>query len=157
MNISDFAKKRLEGINWFCCVSQEYSDSFYRVVNLDDFIISIQSDEWENATLEASNEITGFLAKRHSVIYQEWNKLVKEAKFFVENTVIPSVPNVDRVDMKLIFINIKWDLVHYLLEDAYKDKLKQSLFFNELVCVYEHGHIPCGWDGVWPSGNLVIY
>lgn len=157
MNISDFAKKRLEGINWFSSVSQEYNDSFYRVVSSDDFILSIQSDEWEDATLEARNEITGFLAKRHAMIYQDWNKLAEEARGFVENVIIPSVPNIDGVDMKIIFTNMKWDLVNYLLEDAYKDKLKQSLFFNELISVYENGHIPCGWDGVWPNGNLVIY
>ncbi|MEI7232017.1 hypothetical protein [Pectobacterium carotovorum] len=157
MSISDFAKKRLEGINWFSRVSQEYNDSFYRVVSFDDFILSIQSDEWEDATLEARNEITGFLAKRHTIIYQEWNKLAEEARGFVENIIIPSVPNIDGVDMKMIFTNMKWDLVNYLLEDSYKDKLKQSLFFNELVSVYEHGHIPCGWDGMWPNGNLVIY
>lgn len=157
ISISDLAKKRIEGIDWFNRVSQECNDSFYKVVNFDSFIILIQSDEWENATLDARNEITGFLAKKHSVINQNWNKLAEEAREFVENVIIPTVPNIDEVDMNMVLINVKWDLVNYLLEDAYKEKLKQPLFFYKLVSVYERGHIPCGWDGEWPNGSFIVY
>ena len=63
----------------------------------------------------------------------------------------------DLISNEMVINNIKCDFVNYLLEDAYKDKLKFNLFFDELVNVYESGHIPCGWDGEWPEGNLVIY
>ncbi|AFI89110.1 hypothetical protein EXT68_19640 [Pectobacterium parmentieri] len=157
MKISDCAKKRLKDIDWFANVSAAYDSAFYRVVNVNDFISSITSNEWENTTLEARNEITGFLARKHTVIYQEWNKLTREASGFVDESIIPLIPKINGVDMDVIFVNLKWDLVGYLVEDAYKDKLRSALFFNELTFIYERGHIPCGWDGVWPNGNLVIY
>lgn len=157
VHLSGFAKNRLKSINWFNCVNQEYNVAFYRVVDFDEFIHSIQSHEWEDSTLEARNEITSFLAIKHSALYQNWNGLVKEASDFVDNVIISSVKDIAGADMDIIYINMKWDLVNYLIEDAYKEKLKKPLFFNELVFVYERGHIPCGWDGVWPNGNLVIY
>jgi hypothetical protein len=47
--------------------------------------------------------------------------------------------------------------MHYLIEDAYKTKLKGELFFEKLITIYEKGYIPCGWSGEWPEGNLIVY
>jgi hypothetical protein len=52
--------------------------------------------------------------------------------------------------------NLKWNLVNYLLEDAYSNFLQEP-FFDGLINVYEAGHMPCGWSGTWPAGKLVIY
>lgn len=97
------------------------------------------------------------MAKKHSVVYQEWNTLADDARDFVENIITPSVPQINDIDMELLFTNMKWDLVNYLMEDAYKIKLRVPLFFSSIVSIYELGHIPCGWVGSWPKGQLVVY
>ncbi|WP_252319564.1 MULTISPECIES: hypothetical protein [Symbiopectobacterium] len=107
--------------------------------------------------MEARNEITGFLASRHSTIYQQWDLLAGEARDYVESVIFPLVPSVDGVSMNVLQANIKWDLVSYLMEDVYKNKLRFNLFFDGLITVYETGYMPCGWAGEWPKGNLVIY
>lgn len=33
--------------------------------------------EWENVTLEDSNKISGYLSVKYTVIFQDWNKLIK--------------------------------------------------------------------------------
>lgn len=157
MNISNEAKERLKIISWFSQVGNSLSNADIVLVNSNGFLQSIESIEWENTTLEARNEITGILAKKHSVVYQEWNTLADDARDFVENIIIPSVPQINDIDMELLFTNMKWDLVNYLMEDAYKNKLRIPLFFSSLVSIYELGHIPCGWVGSWPKGQLVVY
>ncbi|WP_145522062.1 hypothetical protein [Yersinia aldovae] len=157
MNISNEAKERLKTISWFSQVGNSLSNTDVILLNSKGFLQSIESIEWENTTLEARNEITGFLAKKYSVIYQEWNSLADDARNFVENIIIPSVPQINSIDMDLLFTNMKWELVNYLMEDAYKNKLRMPLFFSSLVSIYELGHIPCGWVGNWPKGQLVIY
>ncbi len=52
--------------------------------------------------------------------------------------------------------DLQWILHAYLMEAAYREVLLQPLFFDSLIQVYEAGHIPCGWDGEWPNGQLVI-
>ncbi|WP_245191422.1 hypothetical protein [Kosakonia oryzendophytica] len=157
MNISRLAVDRLLKINWFINLGKP--TVLYHATQLTDenaFIKEIASGDWEDTTLEARNEITGHLAKKHSNDYQEWNTLAREAQGIIDTEITPLVTN-NEVVQHVILDNIKWDLINYLMEDAYKKHLKGSLFFESLINIYEHGHIPCGWNGKWPVGKLIIY
>lgn len=82
--------------------------------------------------------------------------MVKDAKKVVENDIIPKItfPQSEIVTMTE---SLKWDLMNFLLEDAYSSLLQEPFFFDGLISVYEAGHMPCGWSGTWPAGKLVIY
>ncbi|WP_449542498.1 hypothetical protein [Enterobacter ludwigii] len=157
MKISPLAIDRLTKINWFVNLGVATTlPGVIQVQFLSLFIKGLNSDEWESATSEAGNEITGYLAKKHTNNYQYWNSLVKETKKVVENDIIPKIIFPDSEKSSMIE-NLKWDLVNYLLEDAYSSLLREPFFFNGLINVYEAGHMPCGWSGTWPAGKLVIY
>jgi hypothetical protein len=32
-----------------------------------------------------------------------------------------------------------------------------AFFFLELLTIYQAGHFPCGWQGEWPKGKLLLY
>ena len=158
MNVNRNACDGLNKIEWFSSLGEQYAlPNVKLAVSLNDAHEYLSSPEWENVTLEESNNISEYLSVKHSMISQEWNKLAKEAKVFLKNELINKIPQLDCFDNKLLLQCVEWDVVHYLIEDAYKDKLKKPLFFNSLMSVYESGHIPCGWDGEWPEGTLVIY
>ncbi|NCH73392.1 hypothetical protein [Cronobacter dublinensis] len=157
MKISQSAVDYLQGIEWFKNLGQPSTLS--NVVQLPSesaFLRSLEGNEWENLTLEAGNEITGCLAKKHSNEYQKWNPLVKDAKKIIETVIIPKIkfPNVGG---GVLLDSFKWDIVNYLIEDTYKPLLRGPFFFAYILEVYEAGHMPCGWSGAWPSGKLVIY
>lgn len=157
MKISQLAIDRLNKINWFVNLGKATTlPVVLQAQSLSLFIKSLNSDEWESATLEAVNEITGDLAIKHTEKYQYWNSLVKEAKKVVEIDIIPEIifPESEKISM---IESLKWDLVNYLLEDAYSSLLREPFFFNGLINVYEASHMPCGWSGIWPAGKLVIY
>ncbi|WP_236330769.1 hypothetical protein [Enterobacter quasihormaechei] len=120
------------------------------------FIKSLNSDEWESATLEAVNEITGYLAIKHTKNINTGTLWSKRPKKVVENDIIPKIIFPESEEISMIE-NLKWDLVNYLLEDAYSSLLREPFFFNGLINVYEASHMPCGWSGIWPAGKLVIY
>lgn len=158
MNINRNVCDRLNNINWFSRLGERYSVPNVKLaVSLDEANDCLSSPEWENVTLEESNNISGYLSAKHQIIFQEWNELAKEAKDFLRNELVRKIPHLDGFDNKLLLQCLEWDVVHYLIEDAYKDNLKKPLFFASLIAVYESGHLPCGWDGEWPEGNLVIY
>ncbi|WP_261643484.1 hypothetical protein [Erwinia mallotivora] len=83
--------------------------------------------------------------------------MIKTAKVFFKNNILKLIPDLDGFDNILMKQCIEWDIVHYLVEDAYKDKLKSDLLFFELLYFYESGYIPCGWNGEWPSGQLIVF
>ncbi|MEH3406615.1 hypothetical protein POW88_01105 [Enterobacter quasiroggenkampii] len=157
MKLSQLAIDRLNKINWFVNLGKAITlPGVLQAQSLSLFIKGLNSDEWESATLEAVNEITGYLATKHTSKYQYWNSLVKEAKKVVENDIIPKIifPESEKSSM---IESLKWDLVNYLLEDVYSSLLREPFFSKGLINVYEAGHMPCGWSGTWPAGKLVIY
>jgi len=158
MKISRTAVKRLQNIPWFTNTGKGgYLNNIKKITAESDFISRITSDDWENVSLQAGNAITGYLAIKQSLKYQNWNDLVKEAKEIIDIEIIPFMKNPTSLDDDILFNNEKWDLVSFLAEDAYKSYLPNSQFFGRLMMIYENGYIPCGWEGQWPSGRLVIY
>ncbi|AVT59989.1 hypothetical protein WCT78_21485 [Pectobacterium versatile] len=158
MKISNDAVDRLLKIDWFANVGNQcFIPNVKVAASLNDANFSLSSPDWENVTLEESNEISGYLAVKHTVIFQDWNDLAQEAKSFLKDKLLKQIPHLNGFDNVLLLQCIEWDVVSYLIEDAYKDKIKKSLFFDSLIHIYESGHIPCGWDGVWPNGKLVVY
>ncbi|MFS9771116.1 hypothetical protein U0Y97_09760 [Enterobacter chuandaensis] len=131
MKISQLATDRISKINWFVNLGVATTLSgATQAQSLSLFINSLNSDEWESATLEAGNEITCYLAKKHTNKYQHWNSLVKEAKKVVEYDIIPKItfPESENGSMTE---NLKWDLVNYLLEDAYTLYYKSHSFMMD--------------------------
>jgi len=158
MEISRTAVKRLQNIQWFVNTGKVgYLNNIKKITAESDFISRITNVDWENVSLQACNAITGYLAIRQSLKYQYWNDLVREAKEIIDNEIISFIKNPTSLDDDILVNNVKWDLVSFLAEDAYKSYLPDEPFFSRLTVIYENGHIPCGWEGQWPSGRLVIY
>lgn len=158
MEISRTAVKRIQNIPWFANAGKGgYLNNIKKITTESDFISRITSADWENVTLQAGNAITGYLARKQSLKYQYWNDLVREAKEIIDIEIIPFIKNPTPLDDDILVNNVRWDLVSFLAEDAYKSYLPNEPFFGRLTMIYENGHIPCGWEGQWPSGRLVIY
>jgi hypothetical protein len=43
------------------------------------------------------------------------------------------------------------------MENAYIESGHSAFFFLELLRVFEAGHFPCGWEGQWPQGTLLVF
>lgn len=118
------------------------------------------SVEWENTTLEARNNLTEFLHKRHLTRSQNWNNITAEAK---EQIVFPLSrkfwePFASRNGFGKPFIdNVQWDILAACMESAYRDCHGLPMFFHELLKVYSAGHFPCGWSGEYPNGGLYVW
>ncbi|WP_052696956.1 hypothetical protein [Pantoea sp. SM3] len=115
MNISRLAVERLLKINWFINIGKKtVSQSVRQVTNNSDFVTEITNVDWENTTLEAGNEITGHLAKKHTKDYQEWNVIVREAKKIIDNELLPLLRD-KGVSEDVIIDSLKWDFFNFLM------------------------------------------
>ena len=158
MKIQQSSKNRLLNINWFSEIGKPFSDTGYSLANsLMEAEIYLASAEWENVTLEESNKISSYLSVKHTIIFQDWNNLIKESKAFFEKELLTIIPHLSSFDNTLLYQCLEWDIIHYLVEDAYEKNLKEPFFFGKLISIYESGHIPCGWAGKWPKGQMIVY
>lgn len=153
MSISQQIKDRIRAIDWCSNCGNVIDNQLDWNIGIN-YVQSWEEAEqkyteisWEEKTLEARNELTGFLYNKHRNEYLKWNNITKEAKAFIEEEVLPKIKKVQE-DNQLdnIFIDcIKWDILGALMEDAYKRCNKRPIFFLNLLDIYERGNFPCGW------------
>jgi hypothetical protein len=115
---------------------------------------------WENAQLEAQNQLTLWLHQHDRANYQRWNEFVGRHKEEVvtplSETVLVPYQRRHGLDDAVVH-SVQWDILGALMENTYLSSGHRSFFFTELLWVYEAGHLPCGWRGEWPVGNLLVY
>ncbi|WP_313183213.1 hypothetical protein [Lacrimispora sp.] len=122
-------------------------------------IKTIISTDWENICLEERGNITAYLAINNKKEYNKnWNQLVKKVKLEVlpqivekikEGICIKSLP-------ESIIDDLKFNLITILISDIFSDYYS-SEFYHQLYQIYISGHLPCGWDGEFPSGRIIVF
>lgn len=120
---------------------------------------ALQEAEWEDAQLEAQNQLTGWLSSKATAAYQSWNDRVARAKAaIVEPLTEPLLVLQGELRLpKALVDSIRWDILSAAMEDEYLPEGHSSFFFLELLHIYEAGRLPCGWRGQWPEGALLAH
>ena len=153
---------RICRINWFsnCGNSSDINTQLTIVeeVNWEKATKHSQGTYWEEITLEASNQLTEFLAVHSPAKYKEWNKVVREVKEIIGRSAVPKITEyINQQGLSYTILdNAKWDIIGAIMEHTYRME-KEPFFFLELLKVYEAGNFPCGWRGSWPNGKLIVY
>jgi hypothetical protein len=114
--------------------------------------------QWETATLEAQNQLSLWLCKHASHDYQRWNDIVETHKRETLATLEASWAASQREHGfdGVILQSVSWNVLGALLENSYLPSAHPAFFFLELLWVYESGRLPCGWEGTWPQGTLLV-
>ena len=155
---------RITSIDWFSrCGEPDKFDVTMNVERLKSWpqaLKSCKSRVWEEVELEARNQLTMALHKLDRERHRQWNEITIK---FKKDVVTPLTKEVwepfqqERgLHIKLVHC-VQWDILAAMMENAYMSSKHGSYFFLELLTVYEAGHFPCGWNGEWPNGSLVVY
>ena len=155
---------RVRRIDWFARLGAplavDLTMSVERVGSWVEAIEGCRDVGWENAQLEARNQLTLWLHRHDRDSYQRWNELVVKSKeevitHLTESTLLPYQW---RHGLEGAFVHsVQWDVLGALMENTYLSSGHRAFFFSELLWVYEAGHLPCGWRGEWPRGSLLVY
>jgi hypothetical protein len=159
MDLNADIVKRVEALD-FLNIKDFFPDKYVEIDNLNFAEKKINSIKWENFILDRMGDFTVYLFKNHNDAYNQfWNKMAEN----VRKNIKPGIN--DKLD-KIIENNklkqsmksqIIFDLINVIIILSYNE-YHRSPFFEELLEVYEHGYIPCGWImDVYPKGQMVIY
>jgi hypothetical protein len=156
---------RVRKIDWFANVGQslklDLTMPVERVANWKEAAKAVSTSAWENAQLEASNQLTAWLSDHTAKAYDaKWNRLIDEHKAKVIKPVIKSTFGSFIRKNKLpreVLQAVETDIVYALMENSYFATGHRCFFFLELLTIYEAGHFPCGWRGRWPIGKLLVF
>jgi hypothetical protein len=150
--------KKLENADWFCSVGNKDTESAIVLHSWKEAAESCSSPSWRDLLLEASNRYTEKLASLSKGRFNEWNNIVKEVKKLTVPLVAAKTERVVRENqLPKTFQNIvNWDILHVAMESEYSDVYPPGFFASQAYW-YVKGHFPCGWNGQFPDGKLVIY
>lgn len=150
--------RELANQDWFLNVGQRDTNCARVLDSWEEAIESCRSPEWEDLCQEAVNQFCARLVERDRVQFNQWNTRLAEVK----TVVVPMVEEktrtiVDRFGLPSEFIDsVQWDMLHLGMEAEYSDVFPPAFFASQAYW-YVKGHFPCGWEGVFPEGRLIIF
>jgi hypothetical protein len=163
MKIDYEIAQRIKDIDWFRNCGNKLNgitrftiDNIYTV---EEALYFCNTSKWEEITLDARNELTSYLREKYKSKYNEWNMQVKMAKDFIKSEVTPSIQKHKEIrHFDETFVScVEWDVLGAIMEFKYRECKNRPTFFLELLRIYELGNFPCGWEGQYPIGRLIVF
>ena len=123
------------------------------------------SDEASNAFSEARGRLTRRLSAEHRQAYRQWNVIARRARTVMELQLFPQIDaRIDQIaDLpsieggpQLVKDSVRWDFMCFIAEQTFSDFVAPSLY-TFLIHVYANGFFPCGWNQVWPHGEVWVH
>ena len=143
----------------FSKVGEFISDLVTPVCNWDEAFRECSTYEYKALRNNARNQLSITLHENHNQLFnQTWNTygepIHSHINAFVTNEVNKLELNAEMT--KRIITCVNWDWVLLGFECQYSDLVKPA-FFTGLSYWYDQGHFPCGWDGEYPAGKLMVF
>jgi len=108
--------------------------------------------------MEAANEYRERLAEKSFELFEKWNDVVLAVKPAAQELVREKVRSVvlEQNLPKSFVDTVDWDILHLCMESEYADVYPPGFFASQAYW-YMKGHFPCGWQGQFPDGRLVVF
>ena len=152
------AFNQIEQADWFSALGQQREGPFIIVQSWEEATKSCGSPEWQDLILEAANRYREAVLRRDIERYRQWNTVAVDVRQvvlpLVERKVRPLCASLGLP--AIVETCIRWDLIHFGIECEFADVFPPG-FFGSQIYWYIQGRFPCGWQGEFPEGKLVLY
>jgi hypothetical protein len=150
--------QELEKAEWFSALGLKDAEAAIVLSSWEETINCCASDAWQDLLLEAANQYREKVASHSKDRFKEWNLIVRELKEVTVPLVASKIEPVVREHQipKIFEDTVNWDILHAAMEAEYADVYPPGFFASQAYW-YVQGHFPCGWQGVFPDGKLIIY
>lgn len=149
---------KLDAVSWFASIGQPVDGPVTVVKSWADAMAHCNSQVYDDLLLEAANRYSEAVSKSNPARFAKWNEIICELK----KTTIPLVDRKIALvlrDNKLPQVfedTVNWDILHLGVEAEFADVYPPGFFASQSYW-YLNGHFPCGWEGNFPEGKLIIY
>jgi len=149
---------QLRAADWFRNVGICDAENAIVLGSWAEAIASCSSTNWENLCLEAANQYCERLVERSPDRFSAWNDVANDVKPSVVALVAEKAAHVVAAHaLPKVFVDtVNWDILHLAMEAEFADVYPPGFYASQAFW-YLNGHFPCGWDGAFPEGTLVVY
>jgi hypothetical protein len=148
----------LENAKWFSNVGRVDSEYPLFLDSWEDAVRHCESDQWESLCQEAANQYRARLLDGDPERFRNWNSTVREVKQLSIPLVLRKTQHiVKQKHLSKSFIDtVQWDILHLCMESEYADVFPPGFYASQAYW-YASGHFPCGWEGEFPNGRLIVF
>ena len=146
-------------IDWFANAGRSIPDEIGDFVAVKSWMDACEKcgDDWADVVTEARNDFTIHLNRECKAEFQKWNNVITSIKQDLSETWRRMRDKVTELGLPRVVADcVEWDTMHAIAEERFRE-WHPPIFFGRLLKVYEVGHFPCGWNGEWPNGRLIVY
>jgi hypothetical protein len=156
--------ERLKRVPWFAHIGEPaVAKEIRRAVDLRVAKKLCFSRRWDNAITDSGNQLSVFLSKYYRDRYdKKWSEIVHTCIPLLMPIIESAIEHgrekleLGAVQVKVLSMTLRRQFIGACHEIEYADMM-QDLLCLQLVPWYELGHWPCGYQGEWPNGMLVVY
>jgi hypothetical protein len=149
--------QRLDRVQWLGRVSmrEPVTAGGWRTEQLADYSASRDlMQAWYIEGNRALSDLQNFFFTHAPEKDELWNQYIDEANAVVRTNVLPRAkPALEAGSYEKLHRNLIVDDVKIALIEIQFRGLGTPRFFENLLEVYEAGHLPCGWRGNSPAGE----
>lgn len=116
--------------------------------------------------MQRINEISNWVREHIDLdpdeyLFQQREQIDPVITAIIKRRIWPMLPSqIQRADSNAKFMvrtGFKADLMHMVIEFRLIDQGMPPVFFTQLLAPYEAGRYPCGWEGAFPHGRLIVF
>ena len=146
----------------------EPPDHEWAVPNVRDIQSAIFGYSFDFGAFEVArvNEIAAWV-KEHidsdsdEYLFEQRHRIDSQITAIVKGRIWPTLPSkLRRADSNTRFrieTGFKAELMYLVIEFNLIDHGMPPVFFTRLLPAYEAGRYPCGWEGDYPEGRLIVF
>ena len=148
----------LERAQWFSRVGVVDTAAARVVGSWGEAIALCSTIDWENFLIDRANDFRDRLRAISVSDYNRWNSVAIPVKRVAEQMIVEKTHGIVRaLRMPPEFVHrIRVDLIHMAIELEYSEICPPGFFAGQGGW-YVKGHFPCGWEGAFPKGRLIVY
>ncbi|MFO1488055.1 MAG: hypothetical protein U1F65_06225 [Verrucomicrobiota bacterium] len=149
----------LEGKTWFGAAGKQNDAEYSHAPSWLHALASCNGSDWMSVFDAGFEILTAKVQSRSLSRYQEWNVHIGEVRPLLVELIKRKAGKImaDHQLPEQFFWSVYAGLLGIAMECEYADIADPGFFTNEILPCYLRGHFPCGWEGQFPNGHLVVY
>jgi len=150
--------EQLQRVRLFSAVGQPMGEGVRQARSWFQAMRYCSAQQWEDAQLEAHNQIRDRIRGSDKEAYNAWNTVVVTLRPMITDILSEKVwaYHVTRRICPRFVNSVRWDLIGCCIEKEFADVCATG-FCCMLGDIYLSGHFPCGWEGAYPEGTLIVF
>jgi hypothetical protein len=151
----------LSNAEWFSKVANAVNGNVLAVGDWEHAIAHLTNGYWEDLHYYSANQLfeAGRVVNAHKGnSSRNWNLIATEIRSIVIPLVEDKTVSISKAQNlpKVFMDQVLWDMLHIAMATDFSDVFIPD-FYASLAYWYLEGHFPCGWEGEYPKGRLIIY